>query len=64
MQQTTEHPYISVKEFIAQLDGRLSKNAVYQHIAEGAIPSIRVGRRILIPSDALDRMLAEQAAGH
>lgn len=52
--------YISVKEFFQQLDGRLSLNTVYEQIADGHIPSVRVGRRILIPADALDRMLESQ----
>ena len=35
----------------------LSRNATYQGVQSGAIPSIRVGKRILIPKAALDRML-------
>jgi excisionase family DNA binding protein len=53
--------YISVKEFLESLDGRLSKNTVYQGITAGTIPSIRISRRrILVPADALDRMLETQ----
>ena len=60
MQQTK---YVSAKELINQLEGRLSRNSVYQAIASGTIPSIRIGRRILIPSDALDRILEGRAGG-
>jgi excisionase family DNA binding protein len=35
----------------------LSRNATYQGVQSGAIPSIRVGKRILIPKAALERML-------
>ena len=35
----------------------LSRNSTYQGVQSGAIPSIRVGKRILIPKAALDRML-------
>ena len=35
----------------------LSRNATYQGVQSGAIPSIRVGKRILVPKAALDRML-------
>lgn len=38
---------------------RLSRNAVYEAIARGKIPHIRIGRKILIPAAALDRMLAD-----
>ncbi len=41
---------------------RLGRNAVYEAIARGEIPSIRLGRKILIPRVALDRMLAGEAA--
>lgn len=36
---------------------RLGKISVYQAIARGEIPCIRIGRRILIPRYALERML-------
>jgi excisionase family DNA binding protein len=35
----------------------LSRNSTYQGVQSGAIPSIRVGKRILIPKAALERML-------
>ena len=35
----------------------LSRNATYQGVQSGAIPSIRVGKRILVPKAALERML-------
>lgn len=36
---------------------RLSRAATYDGCANGSIPSVRVGRRILIPRVAIDRML-------
>ena len=35
----------------------LSRNLAYEGIASGAIPSIRIGRRILVPRAALKRLL-------
>jgi excisionase family DNA binding protein len=61
MEATEQKAYISVKEFLEALGGRLSKNTVYQAIADGAIPSVRISKRILVPADALDRMLEAQA---
>ena len=52
--------YISVKEFLVALEGRLSRNAIYAAIAAGTIPSVRIGRRLLLPADALDRILESQ----
>jgi len=41
---------------------RLSKTTVYDQIRQGSIPSIRIGKRILIPRAALMRKL-EEAVG-
>ncbi len=38
----------------------ISRNAAYEGVRRGEIPSIRVGRRLLVPRAALERML-EQA---
>lgn len=35
----------------------LSRGLMYQAIRNGQVPSIRIGRRILIPRAALERML-------
>ena len=57
----TATEWISVKQALqGPLKGKLSKNTVYEYIAEGVIPHVRVGRRILLPADALDRMLDAQ----
>ena len=37
----------------------LGKNAVYQAARNGQIPTLRIGRRILVPLTALERLLAE-----
>jgi excisionase family DNA binding protein len=37
----------------------LSRGLMYQAIRKGEIPSIRIGRRILIPRAALHRMLKD-----
>ncbi len=36
---------------------RMSTNAIYAAIGAKEIPSIRVGRKILVPKAALDQML-------
>lgn len=35
----------------------LSKASTYEAVAKGEIPSIRIGRRLLVPTAALRRML-------
>jgi excisionase family DNA binding protein len=36
---------------------RVSRNGAYNAVAEGTVPSIRIGRTIRIPRDALAAML-------
>jgi len=37
----------------------LSRSAVYDRIADGTIPSVRIGGRLLVPRKSLERLLAE-----
>ena len=53
----TERVTLDVDE-VAKLLG-LSRNAAYAAAAAGQIPSIRLGRRIVIPRLAFERMLAQ-----
>jgi excisionase family DNA binding protein len=45
----------------AQLLG-VSRMTAYAAVREGSIPSLRIGRRVLVPRVALERLLA-QASG-
>jgi excisionase family DNA binding protein len=36
----------------------IGRNAAYDAAKRGEIPTIRLGRRLLVPREALDRMLA------
>jgi excisionase family DNA binding protein len=37
----------------------LSRNLAYAGVASGEIPCVKIGRRILVPRLALERLLAE-----
>jgi len=39
----------------------LSKSQVYQLIAEGELPSVRIGRSVRIPAEALRRWLEKRS---
>ena len=41
----------------------IGRNGAYEGVKSGEIPSIRIGKRILVPKAALDRMLARDVAG-
>jgi excisionase family DNA binding protein len=59
--EKSERAVYSVEEGAVKLD--LNIKSVYEGIRAGEIPSIRIGRRILIPKLALDRLLEGKAAG-
>ena len=54
-----DRDWIPVKDFMAQHG--LSKNLVYDKLTDGTLAHVRVGRRILIKSDALDQLREAQA---
>ena len=58
-----QQKFITVREFIEALGGRVSKNTVYSAINRGEIPCVFIGRRRLIPEDALTQMLKPQNTG-
>lgn len=37
---------------------RMGRNATYEALRVGKIPSVRIGRKILVPKEAVARMLA------
>ena len=55
-QENTNALVLTVEEVRKQL--RLSRGLMYEAIHTGQIPSIKIGRRILIPRVALDHLLA------
>ena len=51
----TDQHVITVEEAAEIL--RISRNGAYEAVKRGEIPSIRIGRRVLIPRIALEKML-------
>jgi excisionase family DNA binding protein len=41
---------------------RIGRNQAYEAAARGEIPAIRIGRRWLVPTVALDRLLSGEVA--
>jgi excisionase family DNA binding protein len=46
---------LTVTEAAALL--RISRNSAYSLVAQGKIPAVRLGKRILVPRQALDALL-------
>ena len=53
-----DHEFLTVPEAAALL--RISRNLAYELVAQGVLPSIRLGRRIRIPRDLLDQQIRRQ----
>jgi excisionase family DNA binding protein len=54
---STARPITVTVEQAAELLG-ISRTTAYQCVRDGVIPSVRLRRRILIPTQALDRLLS------
>lgn len=52
-----EAPTLTVEQAGQRLG--ISRHSAYEAVKRGDIPTIRIGRRILVPRLALDRMLLE-----
>ncbi len=60
MTNTTEARTYTIEE-AAKLLG-IGRNHAYEAAKRGEIPVIRIGKRMLVPKAALDRLLAGEAA--
>lgn len=58
--ETIERQTLTIEEVAALLG--ISRNSAYQAVASGQIPVLRLGRRLLIPRAALERLLADTKA--
>lgn len=55
--ETVERATYSVDEAAARLG--VGRNAAYEAIKRGELPALRIGRRLVVPRAALDRLLAD-----
>jgi excisionase family DNA binding protein len=56
-----ERQTLTVEEAAALLG--IGRNSAYQAVASGQLPVLRIGRRLLVPRAALERLLADAQAG-
>ena len=57
VETTHDSVVMTVRECAAYL--RISAGLAYEMVRQGSLPTIRLGRRILVPRQALERMLAK-----
>ena len=58
---TVSTNWITPKEWLVEQEGRIGRNKLYDLIRTSAIPHVRLGRKILLPSDFLDRLLESRS---
>lgn len=61
MSATIDPRTITVEQAAAELG--IGRNQAYEAVHAGQIPSIRIGRRILIPKEAFERLISGQFPG-
>jgi excisionase family DNA binding protein len=62
--QTAE--LIECRTYTVEQAGRLlgvGRNQAYEAVRSGTLPSIKIGKRLLVPKAALDRLLSGGAEG-
>jgi hypothetical protein len=61
--QEREYTWLGSSEFLRQHKGVIGVNKFYELIGQNALPHIRVGRKLLVRSDALDVLFERQTSG-
>ena len=51
-----EAEWMTVKEFLVQHKGKLGRSFVYERLRDGSLPSVRLGRKILLRADVLQHL--------
>jgi hypothetical protein len=54
---TSDSPVLTAKEVCSLFKGRLGRNAVYEAIKRGDIPSTRIGDRIFVSRKRLEALI-------
>ena len=58
--QVQETEFVTPTVFLDRHRGKFGRNTLYNWLAEGKLPHVKINRKILIPTDAFERMLVDQ----
>lgn len=58
--QTKDTEFLTPTVFLARHKGKFGRSSLYSWLAEGKLPHVQIGRKILIPENAFERMLAAE----
>ena len=62
VQEDSRTQWMNAAEWLRQHPGVFGKDTFYARVSDGSIPSLKIGRKVLVPEDLLDRMLAGQSS--
>ena len=54
--------WLTPRQFL-QRHSSVHRSWLYEHLRDGSLPHIRLGRKILLPADAWDRLLTSALEG-
>ena len=52
-----ESAWLTVRQFLSRHDKQIGRTKLYELIKAREIPFVRIGRKVLLPADLLDRLL-------
>ena len=59
MENTAQIRWLTVSEFRGRFP-QMGRSLIYESVRKGGLSSIRIGGKILIPSNTLDRLFEQQ----
>ena len=60
-QHRTEHGvWLPAKEFLERHRGVIGRTRLYEMCASGELPHLRLGNKLVLPADALDRLATQK----
>ena len=62
LQDAAPKPLLTVDEFLAQMQGAIGRNSVYDLLRANRIKHLKVGRKILIPSSEVTGFIERETA--
>ena len=60
--EATQTEWVKPPEWLRRHPGLFGKDTFYARIKDRSIPSVRVGRKILVPDDLLDRIAGQMGS--
>ncbi len=64
IQLSERRRYQSVSKFLEANPGTIGRTRLLEYVRDGRVPHVRLGKKILLPEDALDQLVIRPVAPH